>query len=105
MINRASNLLIFFTFTAYFLWKLENPRPISERRFFKRYFTFWHLYNIVANLFFLIGLSMKLLEYVLREQPNQDEKNPLIDMNSLAASARILWGAAFCLAILKTIKV
>ena len=48
---------------------------------------------------------MKLLEYVLREQPNQDEKNPLIDMNSLAASARILWGAAFCLAILKTIKV
>ena len=30
-------------FSAYFLWKLENPKPISERRFFKRYFTFWHL--------------------------------------------------------------
>ena len=29
----------------------------------------------------------------------------LIDMNNLAASARILWGAAFSLAILKTIKV
>ena len=26
-------------------------------------------------------------------------------MNGLAASGRILWGAAFCLAIMKTIKV
>ncbi len=29
----------------------------------------------------------------------------LIDMNNLAAAGRILWGAAFSLAILKTIKV
>ena len=36
---------------------------------------------------------------------NHSDISGLIDMNGLAASGRILWGAAFCLAIMKTIKV
>ena len=36
---------------------------------------------------------------------NNSDIAGLIDMNGLAASGRILWGAAFCLAIIKTIKV
>ena len=36
---------------------------------------------------------------------NNSDISGLIDMNGLAASGRILWGAAFCLAIMKTIKV
>ena len=73
------------------------------RRFFKRYLTFWHLYNMVADCFFLIGLLMKLLEHFLVVK-DTEETLAMIDMNGLAASGRILWGAAFCLAILKTIK-
>lgn len=88
---------------AYFLWKLENPKPMQERRFFKRYLTFWHLYNLFADIFFLIGLVMKLLEYLLTD--TQSSFHGYIDMNNLAAGGRILWGAAFSLAILKTIKV
>ena len=63
-------------FSAYFLWKLENPKPISERRFFKRYFTFWHLYNILTDAFFLIGLIMKVLElaYGVESQGESEEK-------------------------------
>ncbi len=53
--------------TAYFLWKLENPKPMHERRFFKRYLTFWHLYNLFADFFFLIGLLMKLLEFLMQD--------------------------------------
>ena len=90
--------------TAYFLWQLENPKPISDRRFFKRYLTFWHLYNMFADIFFLIGLLMKLLEIVLPADKELMEDS-MIDMNGLAASGRILWGMAFALAILKTIKV
>ncbi len=79
---------------------------MSERRFFKRYLTFWHLYNLFADFFFLIGLLMKLLEFLLtKELKSSAELHAMIDMNNLAAAGRILWGAAFSLAILKTIKV
>lgn len=90
--------------TAYFLWQLENPKPISDRRFFKRYLTFWHIYNMMSDLCFLVGLVMKLLEHLYVVKDTQETLG-MIDMNGLAASGRILWGAAFCLAILKTIKV
>lgn len=100
--------IISYTFrdmgTAYFLWKLEIPKPMSERRFFKRYLTFWHLYNLFADFFFLIGLLMKLLEYLMKKDTHSSV-HEMIDMNNLAAAGRILWGAAFSLAILKTIKV
>ena len=65
-------------FSAYFLWKLENPKPISERRFFKRYFTFWHLYNIIANAFFLIGLIMKVLELAYGVESDGEEKGTYV---------------------------
>jgi len=89
--------------TAYFLWQLESPKPVADRRFFKRYLTFWHMYNICSDCFFLIGLLMKLMENLLVTE--NEGKLGMIDMNQLAASGRILWGAAFSLAILKTIKV
>ena len=92
-----------FSVLAYFLWKLENPKPMEERRFFKRYLTFWHLYNLFADFFFLIGLLMKLLEILSHDSASS--VHGLVDMNNLAAGGRILWGAAFSLAILKTIKV
>ncbi len=60
--------------TAYFLWKLENPKPMNERRFFKRYLTFWHLYNLFADFFFLIGLIMKLLEFLLTNAEVADSR-------------------------------
>ena len=60
------------------------------------------MYNIVADVFFLVGLVMKLLEHLLEEDEHDTR---LIDMSGLAASGRILWGAAFSLAIFKTIKV
>ena len=88
---------------AYFLWQLESPKPVADRRFFKRYLTFWHMYNICSDCFFLIGLLMKLMENLLVTE--NEGKLGMIDMNQLAASGRILWGAAFSLAILKTIKV
>ena len=47
---------------------------------------------------------MKLLEIVLPADKELMEDS-MIDMNGLAASGRILWGMAFALAILKTIKV
>lgn len=46
---------------------------------------------------------MKLMENLLVTE--NEGKLGMIDMNQLAASGRILWGAAFSLAILKTIKV
>ena len=91
--------------TAYFLWQLENPKPISDRRFFKRYLTFWHLYNVMADFLFLVGLLMKLLELMQGKDDGGKDGDGLIDMNSLAASGRILWGAGFSLAIFKIIKV
>ena len=102
--DHTTNNNNFHHIAAYFLWKLENPKPMNERRFFKRYLTFWHLYNLFADFFFLIGLLMKLLEYLLMKD-NDSSVHAMIDMNNLAAAGRILWGAAFSLAILKTIKV
>ena len=61
------------------------------------------MYNICSDCFFLIGLLMKLMENLLVTE--NEGKLGMIDMNQLAASGRILWGAAFSLAILKTIKV
>jgi hypothetical protein len=58
----------------------------------------------MADVFFLIGLIMKLIEYVTKNNPGATEMEQ-IDQNNLAAAGRILWGAAFSLAILKTIKV
>ena len=58
-----------------------------------------------ADIFFLIGLLMKLLEIVLPKDKPGLAADIMIDMNGLAASGRILWGMAFALAILKTIKV
>ena len=61
-----------------------------------------------ADIFFLIGLLMKLLEIVLPRDNSGligNDADSMIDMNGLAASGRILWGMAFALAILKTIKV
>ena len=54
--------------SAHFLWRLENPKPFSERRFFKRYLTFWNLYNLFADFFFLVGLLLKLLELLMVEE-------------------------------------
>ncbi len=43
---------------------------MQERRFFKRYLTFWHLYNLFADIFFLIGLLMKLVEWlIMNDEP------------------------------------
>ena len=53
--------------TACFLWRLEEPNQ-GRSRFKKRYFTFWNNYNIITNSFFLIGLIIRMLEYVLPEQ-------------------------------------
>ncbi len=62
--------LLLLPYLAYFLWKLENPKPMQERRFFKRYLTFWHLYNLFADIFFLIGLLMKLVEWlIMNDEP------------------------------------
>ena len=131
--------------SAHFLWRLENPKPFSERRFFKRYLTFWNLYNLFADFFFLVGLLLKLLELLMVEEVINTRKSldnhlffiifsrhklPSISERyhfsmclfcllqaystiqmaderafHLAAGKRILWGAAFSLAILKTIKV
>ena len=57
-----------------------------------------------ADIFFLIGLLMKLLEIVSKTDTVRLDDS-MIDMTGLAASGRILWGMAFALAILKTIKV
>jgi hypothetical protein len=34
-------------------------------RFKKRYFTFWNNYNIIMDLFFMIGLLIRTLEYII----------------------------------------
>ena len=83
--------------TATFLWKLEEPNP-SIRRFKKRYFTFWNNYNIITDCFFLIGLIIRLLEYVLVDPKQQS------NIAAVEAAGRIFWGIAFTLAILKSIK-
>ena len=81
--------------TALFLWRMEEPKP-SMRRFKKRYFTFWNKYNIITDSFFLIGLIIRMLEYVLVD--------PERNIAAVEAAGRIFWGIAFTLAILKSIK-
>ena len=49
--------------TAFFLWGLEGPSP-NEKRFKKRYFTFWNNYNIIMDMFFMIGLIIKIIDYI-----------------------------------------
>ena len=53
--------------TAFFLWGLEGPNP-NERKFKKRYFTFWNNYNILMDTFFMIGLIIRFLENVISEK-------------------------------------
>ena len=81
--------------TAIFLWSLEGPNP-DERKFKKRYFTFWNNYNIITDCFFLIGLIIRMLEYILVD--------PDGNIAAVEAAGRIFWGIAFTLAILKSIK-
>ena len=38
---------------------------IFSDRFKKRYFTFWNNYNIMMDLFFMIGLLIRTLEYII----------------------------------------
>ena len=82
--------------TAFFLWVLEGPNP-NERKFKKRYFTFWNNYNILMDTFFMIGLIIRFREYVI------SGKN--IDISGLSSAGRILWGVAYTFAIIKMIKI
>ena len=82
--------------TAFFLWSLEGTNP-NERKFKKRYFTFWNNYNILMDTFFMVGLIIKFLEYVISESS--------IDKSGLSSAGRILWGVAYTFAIIKTIKI
>ena len=81
--------------TALFLWRMEEPKP-SMRRFKKRYFTFWNNYNILMDAFFMIGLIIRLLEYIISDPD---------DISGLTSAGRILWGVAYTFAIIKTIKI
>lgn len=81
--------------TAIFLWSLEGPNP-DERKFKKRYFTFWNNYNILMDAFFMIGLIIRLLEYIISDPD---------DISGLTSAGRILWGVAYTFAIIKTIKI
>ena len=64
-----SNVTYFlFIIIATFLWKLEDDKPIRDRRFFKRYLTFWHMYNLFADFCFLVGLLLKLLEILIKDK-------------------------------------
>ena len=82
--------------TAFFLWGLEGPSP-NEKRFKKRYFTFWNNYNIVMDLFFMIGLIIKIVDYIISGSSSE--------ISSLSSAGRILWGIAFTFAIIKIIKI
>ena len=82
--------------TAFFLWGLEGPNP-NERRFKKRYFTFWNNYNIVMDMFFMIGLIIRTLDYLIHDEN--------VDISALSSAGRILWGIAFTFAIIKMIKI
>jgi hypothetical protein len=46
---------------------------------------------------------MKLIEYCMEDA--DPSSHQMVNLNNMGAAGRILWGAAFCLAILKTIKV
>ena len=75
--------IVIILFSAIFLWKLEDGKPIRDRRFLKRYLTFWHMYNLFADFCFLIGLLLKLLEILIKDKVyliirSQDEINSLL---------------------------
>ena len=82
--------------TAFFLWGLEGPSP-NEKRFKKRYFTFWNNYNIIMDLFFMIGLVIKIIDYIICGGQSE--------ISTLSSAGRILWGIAFTFAIIKIIKI
>ena len=67
-ISRKLNIFSIHYISATFLWKLEDDKPIRERRFLKRYLTFWHMYNLFADFCFLIGLLLKLLEILIKDK-------------------------------------
>ena len=78
------------------MWRLEGPTP-NGRRFKKRYFTFWNYYNIFTDLFFMVGLIIRMLTYVLDSSK--------ANLAAVEASGRIFWGVAFTLAVFKMIKI
>ena len=82
--------------TAFFLWRLEGPNP-NGRRFKKRYFTFWNEYNIIMDLFFFVGLVIRIMAYTLDDS--------MVNLAAVEASGRIFWGVAFTLAVFKMIKI
>ena len=96
--------------TAFFLWGLEGPSP-KVRRFKKRYFTFWNNYNIMMDLLFLTGLSIRSLEYMMSseeiemESEYESETRARTSISAISSAGRILWGVAFTLAIIKMIKI
>ena len=93
--------------TAFFLWGLEGPSP-KVRRFKKRYFAFWNNYNIMMDLLFLTGLSIRSLEYMMassEEIENENETRTRTSISAISSAGRILWGVAFTLAIIKMIKI
>ena len=97
--------------TAFFLWGLEGPSP-KVRRFKKRYFTFWNNYNIMMDLLFLTGLSIRSLEYMMSSNETGMETEDDGEMgrtrtsiSAISSAGRILWGVAFTLAIIKMIKI
>merc|ERR1719233_1167236 len=90
--------------TAFFLWGLEGPNP-NERRFKKRYFTFWNNYNIVMDMFFMIGLIIRTLDYIIGQKDENGDREKDVDISALSSAGRILWGIAFTFAIIKIIKI
>merc|ERR1719270_1409577 len=82
--------------TAFFLWGLEGPSP-NEKRFKKRYFTFWNNYNIVMDLFFMIGLIIKIIDYIFLGGHSE--------ISILSSDGMMQGGIAFTFAIIKIIKI
>ena len=82
--------------TACFLWRLEGDKP-NVKRFKKRYFTFWNAYNIITDTLFFTGLIIRLLEY--------STDGSMVNMQTLEATGRIFWGAAFTSAVFKVMKI
>jgi hypothetical protein len=50
------------------LWfSIDHTLCINPVRFKKRYFTFWNNYNIIMDLFFMVGLLIRTLEYIIHD--------------------------------------
>ena len=78
------------------IFHLIGPSP-NEKRFKKRYFTFWNNYNIIMDMFFMIGLIIKIIDYIFL--------GGYSEISVLSSAGRILWGIAFTFAIIKIIKI